>query len=174
MVRLVEAATGDPVPPVRTSGPLRESELPPAIREQIEAAARSMAPGANDPPRNRLPAEAQRMRAWAYAQVKHWATNDNPHEGDELAALLHHWRSTPYPLGDMPVVVLSRGRADADAQGEAEHTRNQAELLRLSRNATQVIAPRSGHHVHMDEPELVVATIRDLLARAPYQRAGGF
>ncbi len=82
--------------------------------------------------------------------------------------------ATPHPLGDMPVVVLSRGRADADAQAEAEHTRNQAELLRLSRNATHVIAPRSGHHVHMDEPELVVATIRDLLARASDQPAGGF
>jgi len=80
MVRLLETATGRPLPAVKTSNPLRESDLTPALRGRIEAAARQMAPHANDPPRNKLPAEAQPMRAWPFSQVKHWATNDNPFE----------------------------------------------------------------------------------------------
>jgi pimeloyl-ACP methyl ester carboxylesterase len=167
MVRLVETATGRPIPPVKTSNPLRESDLPPAIRAQIEAAARLMAPHANEPPHNKLPADAQRMRAWAFAQVKHWAANDNPFEGEELAALLGRWRGREHALGDMALVVLSRGAPEhlgAEGQGvEEEHARNQAELVGLSRKGKQIIARHSGHEVLLDEPHLVVSAIRELL-----------
>lgn len=161
MVRLVETATGGPVPDPKTSGPLKLSDIPPQILAQIEQSARQMQAQAA---RNGLPPDAQRMRIWAFGQAKHWATNDNPFEGEELASLLARWTGSPYPLGDMPVVVLSRGRAGADSVVEQEHTRNQAELLRLSRKSSQVMARRSGHEVSLDEPELVVAAIRDVLA----------
>lgn len=164
LVRLVETATGRPVPEVKTSGPLRESDLSPAIRAQIEAAARSMASRALGPPRDKLPQDAQRMRAWAFAQVKHWAANDNPFEAEELAALLARWTGTAYPLGDMPVIVLSRGRPDPDEAQEEEHQANQVELLGLSRSARQIIAHRSGHQILLEEPELVVAAIREVVS----------
>jgi pimeloyl-ACP methyl ester carboxylesterase len=165
LVRLVETATGRAVPAVRTSDPLRESDIPASARAQIEAAARHMASRALEPPRNKLPSDAQRIRAWAFAQVKHWAANDNPFEAEELAALLARWTGTDYPLGDLPVVVLSRGRGDFDdREAEEEHRRNQAELVRLSRSARQVVAQRSGHEILLDEPELVVQAIRDVIA----------
>lgn len=166
MVRLVETATGQPVPDVKTSGPLRESDLPENIRAQIEAAARHMAPRANEPPRDKLPQDAQRMRAWAFGQIKHWATNDNPFEGEELAAMLARQKEKPHPFGDMPLVVLSRGLSDADKDVEDEHTRNQAALVKLSSAGKQVIAQNSGHEILLSEPALVVAAIRDVLAAA--------
>jgi pimeloyl-ACP methyl ester carboxylesterase len=170
LVRLVETATGAPIPPVKTSGPLREADIPPAARSQIEAAAREMARRANDPPRDKLPPEAQRMRAWAFAQVKHWAANNNPFEGEELAELLRLWRGRQHALGDMPLVVLSRGVPEhVGPEGQAdeeEHTRNQAELVALSRKGKQVIAPRSGHQIPLDEPQLVVDAIRDVVMAA--------
>src|SRR5712692_3061456 len=49
MVRMVEAATGRPIPAVKTSNPLRESDIPPGPRSQIEAAARQGGPHANNP-----------------------------------------------------------------------------------------------------------------------------
>ena len=55
LVRFAETATGRPVPPVKTSNPLRESDIPPDARAQIEAAARQSVPTANDPPRDKLP-----------------------------------------------------------------------------------------------------------------------
>ena len=164
MVRLVETATGRPVPEPKTAGPLKLSDIPPQILAQIEQSARQMQTQAT---RNGLSPGAQRMRVWAFGQAKHWATNDNPFEGEELASLLARWTGAPYPLGDLPVVVLSRGRAGTDSTVEQEHTRNQTELLRLSRTSRQVIARRSGHEVALDEPELVVAAIRDVLANAP-------
>src|SRR5262249_41919462 len=38
LVTLPDIATGAPVPPVNTSGPLRDADIPPAARTQIEAA----------------------------------------------------------------------------------------------------------------------------------------
>lgn len=164
LVRLVETATGRAVPEVRSSGALREAEIPPAARAQIEAAARAMAPRAVDGSYGRLPEDARRMRSWSFGQVKHWASNDNPFEPEELVALLDRWTRAPYPLGDLPVVVLSRGRAEGDAEREEAHRRDQAELLLLSRSSRQVIAERSGHGILVEQPELVVAAIREVLA----------
>lgn len=167
LVRLVETATGRSIPEVKTSGPLRENQIPAGIRAQIEAAAGKMAAGASSPPHDKLPPDAQRMRVWAFAQVKHWAANDNPFEGEELAALLARWTETPYPLGNMPVVVLSRGRPSFDdLEAEEEHRRNQEELLSLSHSARQIVAQRSGHAILLDQPELVAAAIRDVIGDA--------
>jgi hypothetical protein len=64
----------------------------------------------------------------------------------------------------LPLVVLSRGRAEEDATGEEGHRREQTELVALSRSGRQVVAERSRHHIPLQEPELVVAAIRDVLA----------
>ena len=166
MVNLIDTATGKPVPEVRTSGALREEQIPAAALAQIQAAASAMAPRAVDGSYAALPEDARRMRTWAFGQVKHWASNDNPVEAEELRALYDRWSAAPYPLGDLPLVVLSRGRAEGDAEREATHREQQAELLRLSRSSRQVIAERSGHGILVEQPELVVAAIRDVLAAA--------
>jgi hypothetical protein len=35
-----------------------------------------------------------------------------------------------------------------------------AELAKMSRNGNHMIARRSGHHIHIDEPDLVVEAVR--------------
>jgi pimeloyl-ACP methyl ester carboxylesterase len=57
------------------------------------------------------------------------------------------------PIEGVPVVVLTAGSAEA-LSVEA--------LRRIGTNARQVIAERSQHWVHLDEPELVIATILDM------------
>ena len=39
-------------------------------------------------------------------------------------------------------------------------------MTAMSRNGKLIIATRSGHHVQLDEPELVIKAIRDALAAA--------
>ncbi|MFY9571188.1 MAG: alpha/beta hydrolase [Blastocatellia bacterium] len=166
-VLLAETATGRAIPPVKTSNPLRESDIPPGPRGQIEAAAKQMGPRANEQPRDKLPIEAQRMRTWALSQLKHYAANDNPFDGEELALLIAEKKKTEHVLGDMPLIVLSRARPEdrgpSGQRGEDEHKKNQATLVNLSRIGKQVIATRSGHHIQIEEPELVVTAIRNLL-----------
>jgi pimeloyl-ACP methyl ester carboxylesterase len=158
LVRLADTATGRPVPAVKTSGPLRDDQIPPSVRAQIEASALQMVPHATEPPYDKLPADAQRMRAWAFGQVKHWATNDNPFEGEELASLAAELRK-PYRLADLPLIVVSRGLDPDD-----EHSRNQTTLVGLSHRGEQVIAKRSVHEVMITEPDVVAQAIQDVLA----------
>ena len=87
LVRFADTATGRSIPAVKTSNPLRESDLPSDALSQIRAAAQRLGPRANEPPRDKLPADAQGMRTWAFGQVKHWAQSDNPFENEELAGL---------------------------------------------------------------------------------------
>src|SRR3954463_103410 len=166
MVRSSDLATGEEIPAVSTT-PLRESEVPERVVTMIKDQAREVSPHANDPPRDKLPADAQRMRSWSYAQVKMAISNDNPFEAEELGLLRAERTRTEHLLGDMPLIVLSRGLPEdsspAGREGEEEHTGDQAALVALSRRGEHVIAKRSGHHIPLDEPELVVAAIRDVV-----------
>lgn len=78
-------------------------------------------------------------------------------------------------LGDLPLVVLSRGRPSAlpddyppqlAAARERVWQQMQRELASLSTASVHLIAERSGHLVNKDEPEAVVAAIRQAVALA--------
>jgi len=40
---------------------------------------------------------------------------------------------------------------------------DEARLGRIGRNVRQVIAEKSGHWVHLDEPEVVLAAVREMV-----------
>ena len=65
-------------------------------------------------------------------------------------------------------VVPTRGLTDegrpATTEGAEEHRKEHAALAKLSRNGRQNIATHSGHHVQLDEPELVIKAIREAVA----------
>jgi len=136
----------------------------------MKAGAAKAAPHANEPPRDKLPPEAQRMRTWALARWQHSAAAVNPFEADELAAMRAERLKSAHPLGDMPLVVMTRGLSDADGpDGKAfaeERRKEHAELAQLSRKGRQIIAAHSGHHIQIDEPELVVSLIGEVLSAA--------
>jgi pimeloyl-ACP methyl ester carboxylesterase len=72
------------------------------------------------------------------------------------------------PIGNMPLTVITRGKRewpageDGDIQ-EKSWRAQQIELTKLSSFGSQRIALRSGHHVHLDEPEVVADAVRDLV-----------
>jgi pimeloyl-ACP methyl ester carboxylesterase len=165
-----ELAKGQPVPPVKTADPLRESDIPPRIVSMIQSGIRGMAGHFNDPPRDKLPPEARRMREWSLSQIKHAASNDNPVEAEELAAMLAERRNKQSVLGDLPLIVVSRGLPDEDgpqaAQREEAHRKDQAALVTLSSGGKQIVAAKSGHHVPLDEPGVVAYAIREVVQAA--------
>ena len=169
LVRSSELATGRPVPAIKPAGPLRESDIPAAALAQMRAGLAAASASANEPPRDKLPPEARQMRTWALGRLGHVAAAVNPFEHEELAELRSRAQGK-YPLGDLTLVVITRGRPDEtgpDAQRlEAEHRSDQAAMVAWSSRGTQIIAGGSGHHVQLDEPALVIATIRDVVARS--------
>lgn len=68
------------------------------------------------------------------------------------------------PLGDIPLVVLSAG--NSNGQRLAAHE----QLARLSRRGTHLVVHTAGHWMQLDEPEVVVAAIREVVAQARQRR----
>jgi pimeloyl-ACP methyl ester carboxylesterase len=80
----------------------------------------------------------------------------------------------PGPLGDMPLFVISAGpqlltdssTTDADeVQTRADSIWRilQTDLAELSTNSTHIFADESGHYVQYDQPEVVIAAIRQVV-----------
>jgi pimeloyl-ACP methyl ester carboxylesterase len=163
-------ATGRAIPAVKTTGPLRESDVPAGAIQQIRSMASGNASRANEPPRDKLPIEAQRMRAWATAQVKHSLATNNPFDGDEIVEILADRRKQQYPFGNLPLVVLTRGLAEMDGPNaprfDEMRRKNQAELATRSRVGKQIVVEGGGHHIDLERPELVADAIRDVLSAA--------
>jgi pimeloyl-ACP methyl ester carboxylesterase len=61
------------------------------------------------------------------------------------------------PILGIPVVVLTPGKS-TPLSDEC--------LGRIGDNARQVIAPASAHWIHLDEPDLVIESIRTMVAAA--------
>jgi pimeloyl-ACP methyl ester carboxylesterase len=167
LVRATELATGRPVPEVKESGPLRVSDLGPNLLKRMMAGTDELSKHANDPPRDLLPPDAQRMRTWALAQLGHVAAGVNPFDNEEITALHRERRKSTHVLGDLPLIVLTRGipeETGANAKSlEEDHRRDHEAQASMSRKGRLVVAEHSGHHIQLQEPELVVASIREVL-----------
>jgi pimeloyl-ACP methyl ester carboxylesterase len=66
-----------------------------------------------------------------------------------------------YSLGHLPLVVITHGK-DLDASWKAL----QNDLASLSSNSTHLIATRSGHAIMFDQPDLVIAAIRQIVTES--------
>ena len=81
---------------------------------------------------------------------------------------------------DIPLVVLTRGSATLNpndyavpslaAKFEGIRLELQQELVRRSAKGRQIIAEKSGHFIHRDQPELVIEAIRQVLEEAGLNR----
>ncbi len=90
----------------------------------------------------------------------HWSRPDN------FAGMRSHVEAVPDTVREMhnaeaiqeiPVLVLTPGKS-SPLSGE--------ELSRIGNNTRQVIAPESAHWIHLDQPDLVIESIRAMVATA--------
>jgi pimeloyl-ACP methyl ester carboxylesterase len=100
---------------------------------------------------SKLPERIQALHRWAAARTPALPTAET---ADDCLAQLRTSVPNPYPLRDIPLVVVSTAN---QARGYKEL---QTELLSLSHNSAQVIAEHSFHSVEIDQPDVVIAAIR--------------
>jgi pimeloyl-ACP methyl ester carboxylesterase len=84
-------------------------------------------------------------------------------------------------LGDMPLIVLTavdqfNGLENHAPAPEVEELKAvvdelQAELVALSTNGRQVSVTGSGHHIHLDRPQVVIDAIRQVVEAIQPQAA---
>jgi pimeloyl-ACP methyl ester carboxylesterase len=98
-----------------------------------------------------LPRHIQELHRWAMSLHPKLPTAEN---AEDCFAQLKIAAPGPFPLDDMPSVVVSTGN---QARGYA---RLQSTLLALSRHSMQMKAERSFHAVEIDQPDVVIAAIR--------------
>lgn len=110
------------------------------------------------------------MRTWALSRVEHVAAAVNPFENEELSSMRADRAKSEHPLGGTPLIVLTRGLSEEEGpDGKAfavEHRQDHEDVAAMSRKGRLIVATRSGHHIQLDEPDLVIQAIRDVLTAA--------
>jgi hypothetical protein len=103
---------------------------------------------------DRLPERIKKLHRWAVSLnpvLPTWET------AEDCLAQLEAAAPGPYPLGNMPLVVVSTAN---QARG---YRRLQNALLALSHHGAQMMAERSFHAVEIDQPEVVIAAVRQVV-----------
>jgi len=103
---------------------------------------------------SRLPERLQKLHRWAASlnpKLPTWET------AEDCLAQLKADAPGPYPLGNMPLVVVSTGN---QARG---YDRLQNALLALSHHSIHMLAELSFHSVEIDQPEVAIAAIRQVV-----------
>jgi pimeloyl-ACP methyl ester carboxylesterase len=174
LVRVRESAQGRPVPDVQTLAgsppkPPTEDDL-----KQAEFNRQVFGPPKIAPPFDRLPRAAQGLRLWALSNPKLSAAAED-FWAEELREMHEARVRDPRQLGELPLVVLVGGRARETPPGvtaeewrrlSEEKRRQQESLVGLSAAGTLRVAARSGHHVQLEEPALVVEAVRQVVQSA--------
>ena len=129
----------------------------------------------------RLPPNARSVWLWAAARPVYRASSaaEMNWSPEELARMHEDRLSDRVSLGDLPLVVLARSAGDypdgmqisADSL-EHERLALQADLARLSRKGRLVVARHAGHNIHLDDPALVITSVRQVVdtVRAEWRR----
>jgi pimeloyl-ACP methyl ester carboxylesterase len=169
LTHMRELAKPVSIPPVQT---MKSSPPKPPTEEdkkQAEFNAQTFGPPKIEPPYDKLPPETQKLRMWALTHPKLSAGTDT-FFAEELQAMYDARQKTPCPLEDKPLITMV-GIANQSFAGESEEMRRLFEEKRkqktgfagLSRNSKIIFATQSGHHIQLDEPELVVEAIREVV-----------
>jgi pimeloyl-ACP methyl ester carboxylesterase len=124
-------------------------------------------------PLDKLPANVQKMQVWAQNQFVFQKTvnNEMTWSPEDVQDMYVHKGETAYMLGDIPLIVLTRGsggydgRADS-AELENERLAQQEELAHLSTNSKHIIDKNSGHNIHLEDPATVIAAIKEVYKAA--------
>ena len=166
--RMRELSQGRPIPPIQTAILAADEALSTEERKRLEDFFKQIGPPKIDPPFDRLPHNIQQVRLWALAQPQHYVADYDPYWGEEFAEIYADRKTHEYPLGDTPLIVLTRGKqeypdTEEGRQLNEDRKRMQLDLLKLSRNSKQIIATPSGHHIQLDDPELVITAIRQVV-----------
>ena len=126
-----------------------------------------------DPLLAKLPDSVQKMQIWAQSQPQFIKTvqAEMDWSPEDVADIYKHKGEPAYLLGNMPLIVLTRGKGGFEGrkdslQLEKERLQAQEALTHLSINSKHIIDMNSGHNVHIEDPTTVIAAIKEVFTAA--------
>jgi pimeloyl-ACP methyl ester carboxylesterase len=159
IVRFRELSREREIPPVQAMKSGNPSEHPqPSAKTETKL----------ESPYDKLPSNLQQVRLWAMSRPNYSLARSSEFDflPEEMARMFSERSKTKYPLGDIPLFVLTRSKsrvpvAEAPAKQNLSesHDRLQADLANLSTNGKQIISKNGSHHLQLDDPELVIDAI---------------
>jgi len=168
LVRVRLAAKRRPIPPSRTSMSVSD-QLTQTELQDISGLMKQIGAPQIHAPYDRLPEFSKQVRVWARQQPKYWAEGDD-YMAEISARMYAEDKARKYPLGDTPLVVLTRDVYDYPGPDAAlltrEHKEQQARMAQLSSQGRQVIVPGSGHEIQLYAPDAVLNAIHSVITPA--------
>jgi len=123
-----------------------------------------------EPPLDKLSLKDQKMQVWYQSQpvYREAASNEMNWSPEDVADTYANRRKPDYLLGDIPLIVISRGNGgygDMPGADSLEHERItlQKDLTHLSTNSKQIIDKNSGHNIHLEDPATVIDAIKQVI-----------
>ena len=158
---------------------LRKPKPRPASVYVASAVVRQQAPREShlEAPFNKLPLNTQRMRLWAMSLPRTKSIDEGGDienfRGDFIAAYsLTRANKGRHPLGSIPLIVLTANSLrDPDyTQEQYDWNRKlQTKMAGYSSNGKQLITRKGEHHIQLEEPEIVVESIREVVNGARHR-----
>ena len=166
LAHMRELAKPDPVPAVQT---LKSGPPKPATKEDLDQFQSNLT---SNPPKigatfNKLPEWIKGMRLWFLQQPPRGGGMD--FLAEELRDIYNSRAKAPYQLGNLPLLVLlptgygkpPRGiDADEWKRFNEEKRQQKMDFTKLSHNSKLIVAENSGHHIQLDEPQVVIDAVR--------------
>jgi len=106
---------------------------------------------------NRLPSDAYQAYLWTQSLPRF----DDVDDPDEPLTTVQAATRGKFPLDSKPLVLIAARHGGALGEASAKGKQVRSEVLRLSRKSSLMYAS-SGHYVQLDEPETVVAAVREV------------
>jgi pimeloyl-ACP methyl ester carboxylesterase len=170
VLRPCDWASGRPIPAVREQLAYSDRVLAKAELDGIAQFRRIVGAPTIDPPYEKLPQSIQALRLWALGQPAVVVADYNEYGPEELLCLFADRVRRPVPLGNLPLVVLTRSPqkqhagAAAPTKSQVDRDRERVEGCRsmaaMSSNSIFLVADSTLHELHVDEPQIVVKAIR--------------
>jgi pimeloyl-ACP methyl ester carboxylesterase len=161
--KIREFAQGRPLPDIQSSFSSKKDSIAPLNNSTSEL----------DPLFSKFPDSIQRLQLWAQSQPSFIKTvqTEMDWSPEDVADLYNHLGDAKYMLGDLPLIVLTRGKGGFEGRSdslelERERLEAQAQLAKLSRNSKHVIVQNSGHNIHVEDPAIVIEAINEVINSA--------
>ena len=152
-------AKGIPIPSVKITAADSDNVLKPDAQKFLKdiLTQRGFPHSQLDSPYKKLPLHIQQIRLWAIQQLNYYAVNDNDYYIEEAALLFNERKKHPYALNEKPLIILTQGITI-----DTNRINRNKELLSLSHNSKQIVDKKSGHHIQLEDPDLLITTIKQV------------
>jgi hypothetical protein len=127
-----------------------------------------------EPPLDKLSPQDQKIQIWAQTRFVYFksASSEMDWSPEDVAEMYNNKGKAAYMLGDIPLIVLSKGYGNYSglkdsAELEKQRLELQNELSHLSNNGKLIVDKNSGHNIHLEDPTVVILIISPPVVTLP-------